>query len=210
MTEGHDLLLFDDDARNAKLIKASFKKKFNITWVKNEGELDNEIRDDFKVIVTDVKIQGTDKKGYQIIEDIRKKYKISRIPVVVYSGVVNVDQIEKERGRLFFGYVDKGKEDFADELLQKCIEAELEKDNITSHRYFETRFQMLGKLNEPLDTLDLSNHLSFLGDASSLKTIKHLIAQMKNPEMEEDILDALEDLSWELIKRFEKEQNENI
>lgn len=209
MTEQSDLLLFDDDISNAKLIKAVCRKSFNVTWVKNEEELDNTINENFRVIVSDVRIKGTDRNGHQIIEDIRRKYKISRIPVIIYSGGVNVNEIKMQRGRLFFAYIDKGQPDFTDQLLQKCIEAEVEKENITSHQYFETRFIDLGKIDESLDDLDVYNHLSFLGDTSSLKTIRHLIAQMKKPEMEEDILDALEDLAWKLINRFEEDEIKN-
>ena len=179
-------------------------KYFEITWVKNEQELDGEISDDFDVIVTDVRINGTDVKGHKIIEDIRRKYKISRIPVIVYSGVVNVFEIESERGRLFFAYIDKGEEDFAEQLVQKAIEASIEKENITSHRYFETR--LIDNLGEPLEKLDIVNHLSFLTDPSQLKTVGDLIEQMRKPDMQIEILDALEDLGWELIKRFEKEE----
>ena len=204
MSELPKLLLFEDEIRNAKLIKAACKKYFDITWAKNEEMLDDEISEEFDVIVSDIRIRGTDVRGHMIIEDLRRKYKISRIPVIIYSGIVNVFEIEKERGRLFFGYIDKGDEDFAEQLVQKAIEASLEKENITSHRYFETRFKDMNKIDETLITSDVINHLSFITDTSQLKTVKDLINQMYKDDMEEDILDPLEDLAWSYIKKFEK------
>jgi|LWDU01.1.fsa_nt_gi CheY-like chemotaxis protein len=203
------LLLFEDDSKNAKIIKAACRKSFDIVWVKNEDELDAEIKDDFDVIISDVRIRGTDRQGHQIIEDIRRKYKISRIPVILYSGVLNVFEIEKERGRLFFAYVDKGDIDFANQLLSKASEAATEKENLISYIYFETRFSQMGKFDESLEKINLIDNLSFITDITQIKTVRDLITQMKKDDMEIEILDALEDIAWKILKEFQKEKSDN-
>jgi len=203
------LLLFEDDSKNAKIIKAACRKSFDIVWVKNEDELDAEIKDDFDVIISDVRIRGTDRQGHQIIEDIRRKYKISRIPVILYSGVLNVFEIEKERGRLFFAYVDKGDIDFANQLLSKASEAATEKENLISYTYFETRFSQMGKFDESLEKINLIDNLSFITDITQIKTVRDLITQMKKDDMEIEILDALEDIAWKILKEFQKENSDD-
>jgi CheY-like chemotaxis protein len=203
------LLLFEDDSKNAKIIKAACRKSFDIVWVKNEDELDAEIKDDFDVIISDVRIRGTDRQGHQIIEDIRRKYKISRIPVILYSGVLNVFEIEKERGRLFFAYVDKGDIDFANQLLSKASEAATEKENLISYIYFETRFSQMGKFDESLEKINLIDNLSFITDITQINTVRDLITQMKKDDMEIEILDALEDIAWKILKEFQKEKSDN-
>ena len=102
------LLLFDDDFRNEKLIRRKCKKYFEIVWVKNKTELDAEIDAEFDIIVTDVRIKGTDKKGHIIIDDIRMEFGFSRINVIVYSGVANVSEIKNTYKGLFFDCIDKG------------------------------------------------------------------------------------------------------
>ena len=204
------LLLFEDEIRNAKLIRRVCEKNFDITWVRNEAELDEEISEEFDVIVSDIRIKGTDDvRGHKIIEDIRRKYKLSRIPVIIYSGVVNVHEIEKERGRLFFSYVDKGDIDFATQLADKALEASAQKANISSRRYFKSRLEELGKLDETLDESDVSDALSILQtDPTQFKTVRDVIDQMNQSWLVEqtDVLEMLEDFAWDLIKKFEKEE----
>jgi len=115
------LLVFDDDERSARATGRQLNDHFEITIVKNQDELEDKIAETFSVILTDIRIQGTEKTGFEIVNEIRQNMRITRIPIIIYSGQITVDETRKEQGKLFFDYVDKGTIGWGDELLKKII-----------------------------------------------------------------------------------------
>jgi CheY-like chemotaxis protein len=164
---------------------------FNVTWVKNQSELEEKINAEFQVIVTDVSINNSDKTGFQLIDDIRVDLRITRIPIVVYSANVNIEDIEKEQGKLFCGYVDKGNDMSGDVLLQTCLDCAKERQNIVSMIVWTASFAKLGKLEHPLDD-DVIGELKILG-INDIKTINDLCIQLDN-DIEKSEWKTLEDI----------------
>ena len=194
------LLLFDDDYRNVKLIKRKCKGYFEIVWVKNETELDEEIDAEFDVIVTDVRIKGTDKKGHVIVDDIRMGFGFSGINVIVYSGVANISEIKKAYEGLFFDCIDKGDGEWTTILLKVCISASEEKKSITSHRYLKNKLKKLGKDKELLEGFDTVG--KEIGKNGKPETLGDLVDLLLN-DIEEDVREYLEKFVLDLIKRFD-------
>jgi len=194
------LLLFDDDEKTIDLTGDALEDYFDVTLVTLESQLDDIITDDFAVIVTDVSIKDSDRTGYQILDELRRKYKITRTPIVVYSAKVNINSIQIEQGKLFFRYVDKATKTSNDELLEACIAASKEKKNLVSWNTFESYFEKNGIIDKKIDPGDLSRLTPFI-DTSALETHRQLIAQLKKPDLEDDIWNVLEDLAWEIYQR---------
>ena len=194
------ILLFDDDQKTADLIKDSLEDDYEVTWCSTQEELDEKIDSRFDVIVTDVSIRDSDRTGYCMIDDLRRRLRITRIPIVVYSAKVNIEDIMKEQGKLFFAYVDKGGRMSGDELLDKCKDAARGRQNLVSWDTFTAYFEKIGRLDEGLDPSDLGD-LSFHVDTSTLGTVRHLLDQLKK-DLQDDVWQALEDLAWDLYQRY--------
>jgi CheY-like chemotaxis protein len=201
MIEKSNLLLFEDSEKQIDLLMDTLSDDFNVTWVKNQSELEEKINAEFQVIVTDVSINNSDKTGFQLIDDLRVNMRITRIPIVVYSANVNIEDIEKEQGKLFCGYVDKGNDASGDVLLQTCIDCAKERQNIVSMSVWEGQFTKLGKLNYSLST-EIIGELKILG-IHDIDTVKDLIIQL-NHDIEDSEWKSLEDLLWTLWFEFNK------
>ena len=200
MTDKPKLLLFDDDQKTVDLIQDSLEDDFDVTWCSTQEELDDKIDPSFDVIVTDVSIKDSDKTGYEIIDDIRRNLRITRIPIVVYSAKVNIEDIRKECGKLFFDYVDKAGKMANDDLIDKCKKAAEERQNYVSWNTFTAYFEKIGKLDEKLDHSDLGD-LTLQIDISTLNTVRDLLEQIKK-DLQDDVWLALECLSWDLYLRY--------
>jgi len=201
MIELPKLLLLEDSDKGLDLILDSLSEYFDVTRVKDQFQLEEKISKEFQVIVTDVSINDCEKQGFQLIDDLRVKMRITRIPIVVYSANVNIEDIEEEQGKLFCGYVDKGNDMSGDVLLKICIDCAKERQNIVSMHVWEGQFEKLGKLNQPL-TDERIGDLKFLG-IYDIKTNKDLITQLKN-NLEDSEWKSLEELLW-IIWLEEKE-----
>ncbi len=205
MSEKPRLLLFDDDEKTADLIIDSLSDDFNVTWVSKQEELENIISDEFVVIVTDVSIKGSDKTGFELIDDFRRNMRITKTPIVVYSAKVNICEIEDEQGKLFFAYVDKGEKVMGEELLAKCLEAAEQKRNMISWEVFKTYFERLGKLDVELEPEDLGK-LSFHIDIQALRTVRQLLDQLTKADLSNELWVILDELAWELYAKYTKEE----
>ena len=190
MSDLPKLLLLEDSDRGIDLILDSLGEYFNVTRVKDQFELEEKISKEFQVIVTDVSINNSDKTGFQLIDDLRVNMRITRIPIVVYSANVNIEDIEKEQGKLFCGYVDKGNDVSGDVLLQTCIDCAKERQNVVSMTVWRASFAKLGKLYHPLDS-DVVGELELLG-IHDIKTIDDLCIQLDN-DIEKSEWKILED-----------------
>jgi CheY-like chemotaxis protein len=193
MIEKPKLLLLEDSDKGIDLIMDSLSEYFDVTWAKDQFQLEEKINAKFQVIVTDVSINNCEKQGFQLIDDLRVKMRITRIPIVVYSANVNIEDIEEDQGKLFCGYVDKGNDMSGDVLLKTCIDCAKERQNVVSMNVWEGQFTKLGKLNHPLSDKIIGD-LKFLG-IYDIKTIKDLITQLKN-DIENSEWKSLEDLLW--------------
>ncbi len=202
MSDKPRLLLFDDDENTADLIKDSLEDDFEVTWCSTQKELDEKIDTSFDVIVTDVSIKDSDKTGYRLIDDLRRSLRITRTPIVVYSAKVNIEDIRKEEGKLFFAYVDKASKVAGDCLLDQCKKAAKEKPDLVSWSTFTAYFEKIGKLDAELEPGDLGD-LSFHVDTSTLKTVRRLLDQLKN-DLQDDVWQALEALAWDLYRRYKE------
>lgn len=204
MTEKPKLLLLEDNKAQVDLIIDSLNDDFDVKWVSNQKELEEFISDEFDVIVTDVSIKDSDKTGYEMIDDFRRNIKITRTPIVIYSAKVNIEGIEKEQGKLFFAYVDKGEKVMGDELLEKCLEASKEKQNMVSWNVFQGYFEKIGKVEAELDRNDVGN-LEFHG-IFGVNTVKDLLEQLKKDD--QDLGLNLDELIWDLYHKFSNEEKE--
>jgi CheY-like chemotaxis protein len=203
MTEKPKLLLFDDDEKTADLIIDSLDDEFEVTWVSKQEELEEIISDEFDVIVTDVSIKDSDKTGYELIDDFRRNIKITRTPIVVYSAKVNISDIEKEQGKLFFAYVDKGEKVMGDDLLDKCLEAAKQKKNMISWNVFQGYFENIGKGEAKLDSEDIGK-LRFHG-ILDVDTVRNLLEQLKKDDLDQELWSILDELVWDLYEKFSNE-----
>ena len=201
MIEKPKLLLLEDSDKGLDLILDSLGEYFDVTRVKDQFQLEEKISKEFQVIVTDVSINNSDKTGFQLIDDLRVNMRITRIPIVVYSANVNIEDIEKEQGKLFCGYVDKGNDVSGDVLLQTCIDCSKERQNVVSMTVWEASFAKLGKLNHPL-TDDVIGELKILG-IFDIKTIKDLCTQLNN-NIENSEWKTLEDVLTNYWSEFNK------
>jgi len=201
MIEKPKLLLLEDSDKGIDLILDSLSEYFDVTRAKDQFQLEEKINAEFQVIVTDVSINNSDKTGFQLIDDLRVNMRITRIPIVVYSANVNIEDIEKEQGKLFCGYVDKGNDVSGDVLLQTCIDCSKERQNVVSMTVWEASFAKLGKLNHPL-TEDVIGKLKILG-IFDIKTIKDLCTQLNN-NIEDSEWKSLEDVLWTLWYEFKE------
>jgi CheY-like chemotaxis protein len=194
------LLLFDDEEKTADLTIDALDDDFDVVWKSNQDELDEVITDNFSVIVTDVSIKDSEKTGFQIIDDLRRKYRITRTPIVVYSAKVNIYEIENEQGNLFYRYIDKVGKESNDELLSACKDAIQLKRNFVSFETLECYFDKCKILDEEIDPADLGRLTPFI-ETSALQTNRQLLGQLKKQDLEEDLWNVLEDLAWDIHQR---------
>ena len=197
------LLLFDDDQKTADLIKDSLEDDFEVTWCSTQEELDEKIDNSFDVIVTDVSIKDSDKTGYRLIDDMRRSLRLTRTPIVVYSAKVNIEDIRKEQGKLFFAYVDKASKIAGNCLLDQCKKAAREGQNLVSWSTFTAYFERIGKLDAEIEPSDLGGLYFHVPDTSAVRTVRHLLDQLKK-DLQDDVWYALEDLAWDLYRRYKE------
>ena len=97
-----ELLLFDDEVDTGVLAQDRLEDYFKVTYCSTEKQLREEIEPNrFSVIACDVSIQNSDKDGYEIVNELRVKYDIRKVPVVVYAAVRNMAEIKKRLGGFF-------------------------------------------------------------------------------------------------------------
>ena len=164
-SEKPHLLLFDDDEDNADLVIDGLEDEggFQVTWVSNEKELSEKIEPDrFSVIVTDVSIRDSSEPGYEIVEKIRKRHRIFRVPVIVYSSVVSVEDIAKQQNELYFDYIPRS-ESWLGKLVKASKKAAKEPGHLVSLQYIEQRLNNEGRLQQTIDNLDDFPELAMLG-----------------------------------------------
>lgn len=206
MSEKPHALLFDDDPDTVDITTDILEEVFDVVWVSTKKELDEKIeRDHYDVIVTDVSIETSPQTGYQIVDELRRKYRVTRTPVVVYSAVRNVLEIKKSQNRLFHGYVDKTAKNWQEKLIKECTKAVKANKNLVSWNVFEFYFEKIGKLDKKINVNDIPDAFILGINIGENPTIRSIIALLKNPELDDVSWETLENTLWKIYCRLTDE-----
>jgi len=207
MSDKPNVLLFDDDENTVDITRDTLEDFFNVTWVSTKEELDDNIeRDHYDVIVTDVSIESSPQTGYEIVDELRIKYRVTRTPVVVYSGVRNVPQIKKSQDRLFYSYVAKVGRDWQKKLVIECKKAAKANRHLVSWNVFEAYFEKIGKIDSQITTSDMPDAFIMGIDLGKNPTVRAVIALLQNPEIDNGSWETLENTLWKIYCTFIDQQ----
>lgn len=199
------LLLFDDEKNNAEVTIDIFEDEFKVDWASSYEELDKMIKTHkYGVIVTDVMIDSNPKLGYELVDELRKKYRLTRIPVVVYSAVADVDQIRADQGKLFHSYVNRMNRDQLENLLNACNAAIKDNQHTVSWDTLEASFEKIGKLDEHVPKSDIPEAFAMGIYFDKDPTVRILIGHARNSETDGTTWDVLEGFLQDLYNRYTK------
>ena len=203
------LLLFEDDDTTAKNVEDQLNYDFNVIRVKNKEELRDKLEPDlFSVIVTDVQIDGSDINATEILHDIRRKRRITRTPIIVYSGIKNMDVIEKEEDKMFRYYITKGEKGWLSKLEDCCLLSAKEDKHLVSWRTFEGYFEKEKIIDSPISPEDITAAATIMGIVLGDKTTNRTIIDwLKNPDLDNDAWTELEILLWKKYVDYYLENN---
>ena len=205
MTNKPKLLILEDNVMEYDLIEISLSETFEIEWARNYEQLENVISDQFLVMVVDVSINHSDKKGYEMIDELRRKLRITKTPIIIYSANQNIKEIEDEQGDIFFRYVDKGEKTMGEVLLKTCNEALKEKSNMTSFKVLKEYFIKIGKINEELDP-DIIATLNF-HEIYDLDMNNQLIEQLLKDDLDPEVWLVLDEMIWNIYEKYRLQEN---
>jgi len=203
------LLLFEDDDLTAKNVEDQLKYDFKVIRVKDQDELRDKLEPDlFSVIVTDVQIDTSDKPATEILHDIRRKRRITRTPIIVYSGVKNMDIIEKEENKMFRYYVTKGERGWLNKLEDYCSLSAKEDKHLVSWRTFEGYFEKAKIIDSPILKEDITSAATMMGIILEEKTTNRTVIDwLKNPDLDDVSWTELERLLWKKYVDYYLENN---
>ena len=190
MTEdGPELLLFDDEPDTGDLASDRLEDYFKVTYCSTEKQLREEIEPNrFSVIACDVSIQNSDRDGYEIVNELRVKYDIRKVPVVVYSAVRNMAEIKKRLGGFFSAYVVKGESRWAKNLLHVCKKAEIKNPRNVEADVYKRLFAK--HMDDHLD-VSLSQDAEIMGVKGNEKlTVRIAVSQLENKELDDETADV--------------------
>lgn len=101
------VLIFDDQQQWAEQIALSLKNKFSTTTISDPNHWNKHISSTYwDVIIVDVEILGDKLNGPERAEKSILEYNITS-PIIIISGVVNLNDIKRRHGKIFFAYVHK-------------------------------------------------------------------------------------------------------
>jgi len=124
------VLIFDDRPDWAEQIALSLKNKFSTTTISNPDNWNKHISSTYwDVIIVDVEIFGDKLNGPERAEQSILEHGITS-PIIVISGVVSLDGIEKKYGKAFFAYVHK---DNYNEQLPSLVDSACTNDRRNKH-----------------------------------------------------------------------------
>ena len=117
-------MLFDDDRDTAELTVSALDGRFSVDLASSYESLASMMRENrYDVIVTDVRIADYNRAGYMIVNDLLQEHSLEGVPVIVYSAVVNVEDIKKSEGNNYYDYVEKIISGDQNELVSVCVRA---------------------------------------------------------------------------------------
>ncbi|RRJ89295.1 response regulator [Paenimyroides tangerinum] len=196
------ILIIDDDSMQLQLISEILKDKVAQISTLNNGELLDSIlqTESFDLIVSDIQMPNCN--GYQIIEKIRSNTAYQNIPVIAFTGKIDLD--EKEFQKLGFNAV-----------IHKPIEI----DNLLFeiHRILEINIVNQTTKNEiqknfDFDDFSLTKIFAFCdNDETAAKNIINLfieetfenIEQLESASFEYD-LKSIENISHKMLPMFKQ------
>ena len=184
-----ELLLFDDEVDTGVLAQDRLEDYFKVTYCSTEKQLREEIEPNrFSVIACDVSIQNSDRDGYEIVNELRVKYDIRKVPVVVYSAVRNMAEIKKKFGGFFDDYVRKDEADWAKNLLHVCKKAEIKNPRNVEADVYKRLFAK--HMDDHLD-VSLSQDAEIMGVKGNEKlTVRIAVSQLENKELDDETADV--------------------
>ncbi len=185
------------------------KDDFKVDRAKNQDQLRDYLEPDhYSVIVTDVQIDGSGGiPATEIIHDIRRKRRITRTPIIVYSGVKNMDIIEKEENKMFRYYVTKGERGWLSKLEDYCLLSAKEDRHLVSWRTFQGYFEEEKIIDLSISKEDITSAAIIMGITLGDKTTNRTIIDwLKEPELDDDAWHELEELLW---KKYTDHYSEN-
>lgn len=89
-----NILVIDDDVLQLQLMKEIFKDKVNLISLLNDGEnIDKVLKEnEYHLIISDIQMPNF--SGYKIINQIRKNKKYKEIPVIAFTGKLELEENE--------------------------------------------------------------------------------------------------------------------
>jgi CheY-like chemotaxis protein len=188
-------------------VKESLDWEFDVEWVKNYDQLRSELEDNFfSVIVTDVSIDSSSEDGYEIIDNIRVKRRITRTPVIVYSGVKNMQEIERTNKNLFFAYLTKGTRNWLSKLEELCLKASKQDRHLSSWKTLEAYFEKIKILDLPLKGLEIPQNQLFTGllDLGKNPTWRYVISLVDDTHIDDIAWRELENIAMEKYEKHSR------
>ena len=170
------VLIFDDRKEWAEQIALSLKSKCTTTTISDPDHWNKYISSTYwDAIIVDVEILGDAMNGPERAEQSILEYDIIS-PIIVISGVVNLKDVEKKHGKVFFAYVHK---DDYNEQLPPLIESACTIQGRGKYIHgmlieFSKRFNIL--YNEFPKSMIKDKMASDLFDSGNGKTINDLIS----------------------------------
>lgn len=206
MNDKPKVLIFDDEIDWAKAIEIDIRDRYDATIVTTPEEWNAKIAPSYwNVIIVDAQILGSAKMGFEIAEDAILTLGI-KSPIIVITNKVDIENIRREKGSLFFEYISKARPDFSEKLLTEIDRA------YASTRNREHVCKILREIarEENILNAELSNglveiwksELRIFGKSltSDKITFNGLIELMRDGNVEEYHKDRIEILLWDIIR----------
>jgi len=91
------ILIIDDDSMQLQLLSEILKDKVAVITTLSKGELLDEVlvKQNFDLIISDIQMPNCN--GYQIIEKIRNNEQYKNIPVIAFTGKIDIDEKEFQK-----------------------------------------------------------------------------------------------------------------
>jgi len=206
MNDRPKVLIFDDEIDWANSIEMDIKHRYQATIVTTSEQWNAKIAPSYwDVIIVDAQILGTVKMGFEIAEDAILTLGI-KTPIIVITGKVDIENIKKTKGNIFFSYQSKSDPDFSEKLLTDIDRAyaitktrdhvcnmleEIAKDNNIFYEDLSS-----GRIEVWKSELEIFGKIL----TSDKITFKELLKLVKDSSVEYTDKDRIIDLLWDIIR----------
>lgn len=172
------VLIFDDEKIWANIMSKTLKQKFSVVSTTRQKNWNQNMRSTFwDIILVDVQI-GTAKTGAQLSEEAILNYNITS-PIILISGVVDLHDVKKKYGNIFYDYICKEESD--EKLLKSTLKAY---EGITEGNHLKKMLSTLAKRHHVYDDEIIPEFVKTYNGTNDLlkniegKTIGHLIRRL--------------------------------
>ena len=101
------VLIFDDEEKWSRLIERTIRKRYSASTTNNPENWNKQVGSSYwDAVVVDVQILGSEKSGTDLAEQAILDFGIVS-PMIIISGVVNLDKIKEKYGNIFSNYISK-------------------------------------------------------------------------------------------------------